>query len=204
MPLFLQTSLLRSCIFLQAFAAIGNLSVQAFVPEFPISGTSRPFLERIPIVQPSVTRYLPLKVSAIDDNLKISRTATSDFERKAQELGKAAQELLNSRNENLDACNNVLDVSSSCIADIYEDVGVIFESASAHGDGTLQLATLNDHLKMRTDSAEATSLIDGVMRILRNSSDITHGRTSVRHEEVTNAFARHISAQQLELSGSSL
>ena len=144
-----------------------------------------------------------LKVSAIVDNPLISRT-TSDFERRAQKLGKAAQKLLNSRDASHDAWNNALDENSSCVADIYEDVGVIFESATAHGDGTLHLATLDDHLKMRADSAEATSLIDGVMRILRDSTDITCGKTNVRHEEVTTAFARHISAQQVELSGSSL
>ena len=211
MPSFSQSYLVRVCYIIQALAAIHSPVAQAFLPTQLASAAPGPLSHSSLQDASSVPRSMhartwPLKVSAIDAS--VSETTTSYLERQAQQLGEAAQQLLHSGEEYIDACNS-LNEYGSCIADIYEDVGRIFQSVSAHGDGSLQLSTLEDHLTMRADSAAAVSLINSVVGILHDTIESTSNERTVlsretssqkvRHQDVENAFTRYIAAQQIEL-----
>jgi len=87
----------------------------------------------------------------------------------------------------------------ACIADLYEDVAVVFRSAAAHGDGSITMSTLEEHLKGRADDSAASdaiisSMIDILYSKMNKTGTLEHRDVSLQYEDATNALAESIAA----------
>lgn len=184
---FSTSRLMKFCYLIQALAAMQNPVAQAF-------------LSTLPVVHPASTTsssIASLDTSTTDTRTSIPENQPSYLQQQAQQLGEAARRLLHSSEEDDNDTLNMSNEYSSSIANVYEDVGVIFQSAAAHGDGSLPLSTLEDHLKMRADSAVSISVITSIVEILHNSVNVrSHENNALSVEDAANAFAQYIASQQ--------